>query len=87
MLISKLIKNPVDKTGFLCYNWFIKWRRKEVKQMKELDDLKLQNEKIGKLILTNIDWYDIIHISVGGRIWTIKFYKKKNITVKVLNGF
>ena len=87
MLISKFIKNPVDKTGFLCYNWFIKWRRKKVKQMKELDDLKLQNEKIGKLILTNIDWYDIIHISNGGRIWTIKFYKKKNIPVKVPNGF
>ena len=55
--------------------------------MKELDDLKLQNDKLENLFLTNIDWYDIRPISVGGKIWTIKFYKKKNIPVKVLNGF
>ena len=57
------------------------------KNSYEIIELQNQNDKLGKLLLTNIDWYGIIHISVGGRIWTIKFYKKKNIPVKVLNGF
>ena len=56
--------------------------RQEEKVKKEQETLNNLKE-----VLTNIDWYDIIHISVGGRIWIIKFYKKKNIPVKVLNGF
>ena len=40
----------------------------------EIIELQNQNEKLGKLLLTNIDWYDIIHISVGGRIWIIINY-------------
>ena len=44
------------------------------KNSYEIIELQNQNEKLGKLLLTNIDWYGIIHISNGGRIWIIINY-------------